>query len=397
MKGACLSVCLLTGWGLVVYTALGLPDRTEVLQKECLSSHSASSPWLYTIHLFIYSLIQPPQQEWGGEPTATNQHLDSVWPLARGRKLSADWLPSFIKYFAICRWLWFSLSDVSKVPPVFTCLCFTSHLQPLCCELRPCLSLNYTDLWTQQCGEIRVFCWPKLRYKSWKTRVDIFCCIFGNTQQAMLDTEAMQQHQIHCLSGEIRYVCKLLMFPDLLFTASDIPAVLVGYLYLHFLHCLNSCMERLQEVHKSAFSNWSWKQSGKTQSESSWKQLSFSLCVWAAYTLIQTMCCGVVYSAWEREHMCAGACEWEKKSERETERVKHRKKTHLFIVSTLSIKHLGNTDLINSRLFSAGSVWAVEVNSPRPAGVRTAGLKHSWTFSQANLGGPVCPPWLQWK
>lgn len=196
MKGACVSVRLFTGWGLVVCTALGLPDRTRVLQRECLSSHSASSTWLYTIHLFIYSFIQSPQRERGGEPTATNQHLDSVWPLARGRKLSTDWLPSFIKYFAVCRWLSFSLSNVSKVPPVFPFFVFygSSSAFALCYELRPCLSLNCTDLCTQRCAEIRVFCWLKFRYKSWQTKVDIFCCIFGNKKQAMLDTAAMQQH-----------------------------------------------------------------------------------------------------------------------------------------------------------------------------------------------------------
>lgn len=44
MRGACLSICLFDGGGLVVYAAPGLPDSAGVLQKEFLSSHSVSCP-----------------------------------------------------------------------------------------------------------------------------------------------------------------------------------------------------------------------------------------------------------------------------------------------------------------------------------------------------------------
>lgn len=112
--------------------------------------------------------------------------------------------------------------------------------------------------------------------------------------------------------------------------------------------------------------------------------------------LIQTDCGGlcavIVFTlVWETWQTCAGACEWEKKRDR-----KHWNTKSFRPLCWLTIKViLGNTKRTIGcaswlAAFSVPGLSELEVNSPRPVGVRRVGLRHSWMFSQANLGGPVC-------
>lgn len=90
-------------------------------------------------------------------------------------------------------------------------------------------------------------------------------------------------------------------------------------------------------------------------------------------------------------------CMWMREKERpETLKHKRRKKKCFCPLCWLTIKvSLGNTKRTIGcaswlAAFSVPGLSELEVNSPRPVGVRRVGLRHSWMFSQANLGGPVC-------
>lgn len=96
--------------------------------------------------------------------------------------------------------------------------------------------------------------------------------------------------------------------------------------------------------------------------------------------------------------VCSQKCVGEK---RERELIRwievERNNVSVFCVGSYGEKHLGHHNLNNwlhlmNSLFSASSIWAVEVTSPRPVGVRTAPLKRSWMFSPANLAKPCLPP-----